>query len=166
MALVARGGMQRLGMAGPATVAAMVHAAAAFIGDPRVGSAVFRRPIFDRMAGGTIQSEQAGMVGRVTMAVRADCGQPGKLAGGMTVLAGHICMPAYQREPGKVVIEIGILPVRGVMAGRAVGAILARVLVILLVAGIAVRGSAQENPVEMTGFTRSFKVLSLQLEDR
>src|SRR5512139_86938 len=67
MAFVTCGGMQCLGMAGPAAAAAMVHAAAALIGNPRVRTAVFCRPIVNCMAGSTIQSEQAGMVGRVTM---------------------------------------------------------------------------------------------------
>ena len=84
----------------------------------------------------------------------------------MTILAGHIRVPPYQREPGEVMIEIGILPVGGVMTGRAVGAILAFVLILLLVAGIAVRGRAQEYPVDVAGFTRSFLVPPFQLKDR
>lgn len=54
MAFVACSGMQRLRMAGSTALAAMVHAAALFIGNPRVGAAILCRPVVDRMAGNTI----------------------------------------------------------------------------------------------------------------
>jgi hypothetical protein len=71
-------------------------------------------------------------------------------------------MPAYEREPGTVVIEIGILPIGGVMTGRAVGAILALVLIILLMAGIAVHGRALKNTVSVTGLAGDLLVLTFK----
>lgn len=75
-------------------------------------------------------------------------------------------MPAHQLKAGAVVIEIGVLPVGGSMTCRAVGAILALMFVILLMAGIAVPRSSQKDPVDVAGLARDFLVLSLQLEDR
>ena len=164
MAFGAGGRMKCLGMAGAATAAAVVHTAATFICDPRVRTAVFRRPILDRMAGDTVQSKQTGMVGWVDMAARANGGQAGKLAGGMTALAGHVRMPTYQSKPCSVVIEIGIFPVGGIMTGRAIGAVLALVFILLLMAGIAVRGRALKNPVSVAGVTGNLLVLTFKLK--
>lgn len=100
------------------------------------------------------------------MAARTYRGQTGKLTGGMTALAGHICVPAYQSKPGSVVIEIGILPIGGIMAGRAIGAILTIMGIVFLVAGIAVRGRTLENPVNVAGLARNLLVLSFKLESR
>jgi hypothetical protein len=61
-------------------------------------------------------------------------------------------------------IEIGILPVGGVMAGRAIGAILTFVRIILLMAGIAVRGRALENLVNVAGLAGNLLVLTFKLE--
>jgi hypothetical protein len=63
------------------------------------------------------------------------------------------------------VIEIGILPIRGIMAGRAIGSILTFVRIILLMAGIAVRGRAPENLVTVAGLTGNLLVLAFKLED-
>jgi hypothetical protein len=99
MTFCAGGRMKGLGMTGAAAAATVVHTAATFISYSRMRTAVFRRPIVDRMAGNTVQSEQTRMVGWVGMTTRTYRGQAGKLAGGMTALAGHICVPAYQSEP-------------------------------------------------------------------
>jgi hypothetical protein len=74
MAFGAGGCKQRFGMTGPASAAAMVHAAPALICDPRVGTAVSCRPIVNRVAGNTIQSKQSGMIGRVSMTTRTHRG--------------------------------------------------------------------------------------------
>ena len=104
------------------------------------------------------------MVGRVSMTAIALRGQARKLAGGMTILAGHIRMPAYESEPGTVVIEIGILPVGGVMTGRAIGTILTLVLIILLMTGIAVHGRALKNSVSVARLAGNLLVLTFKLE--
>jgi hypothetical protein len=57
MAFGAGGRMKGLSMAGAAPTTAVVHTAAPFICNPRVRTAIFRRPIFDRMAGNAVQSE-------------------------------------------------------------------------------------------------------------
>jgi hypothetical protein len=74
MALSTGSRVQCLGMTGSTAAATMVHAAAAFIGNPRVRTAVFCRPILDRVAGDTIQAKKAGMIGRVCMTARTDRG--------------------------------------------------------------------------------------------
>lgn len=84
----------------------------------------------------------------------------------MTVLAGHVRMTAYQRKRCPVMIEIGILPIGWIMTGRAIGAIISVVCIILLVAGIAIRGRALENLVDMAGVTGSFPVPAFKLEGR
>jgi len=68
MALGACGCMKGLGMAGAATASAVVHTAAPFICNPRVGASVFCRPVVNRMTGNAVQSKQTGMVGWVSMA--------------------------------------------------------------------------------------------------
>ena len=82
----------------------------------------------------------------------------------MTILAGHIRVSSYQREPGTVMIEIGVIPLGGGMTSRAVGAILAFMLVILLMAGIAVRGRALKNPVSVAGLAGNLLVLTFKLK--
>lgn len=52
------------------------------------------------------------------------------------------------------------------MAGRAIGAILAVMRVLLFMAGIAVAGRALEYLVDMAGFTGNFLVLAFELEGR
>ena len=82
----------------------------------------------------------------------------------MTILAGHIRMSADECETGTVVIEIGIFPVGGIMTGRAIGAVLALVFILLLMAGIAVRGRALKNPVSVAGVTGNLLVLTFKLK--
>lgn len=94
MALCACGRAQGLCVAGPAAAAAVIDAAAAFIGNTRVWTFVNRRPIAGRVAGGALQAEHAGMEGRIGMAACTGRGQTGKLAGGMTALALDACMCA------------------------------------------------------------------------
>lgn len=129
-------------VAGTTGTAAMVHAAAPFIGDARMRTVIRRRPAAGRMAGGAVQPEHPGMVGRIGMAVCAGCRKAGELSRCMASFTGQAGMPARQWEIAEVVIEGYILPARWSMAGGAVRAVLAVMLVVLLVAGIAVGGSA------------------------
>lgn len=84
----------------------------------------------------------------------------------MAPLTSQAYMPAGQREGAQVVIEIGIFPSRGVMAGGAVHAILSGMFISLLVAGVAIHRCAFELPVHMAGLTSNFRVLALQFECR
>ena len=68
----------------------------------------------------------------------------------MALLASQPHVPAGQREGAQVVVEVGILPIRRVMTGGAIRAILPGMFVILLVAGITVHGRAFILSVYMT----------------
>ncbi len=73
-------------------------------------------------------------------------------------------MPAGQRKFGGIVIEMHIIPTGGVMADRAVTAILTTMGILLFVAGVTVCRSALEYLVDMAGFTRNFLVLAFEFE--
>ena len=75
-------------------------------------------------------------------------------------------MPACKRKPAEVVIEICILPIGRVMAGGTVAPILAVMLIVLLVAGIAICRGANENLIDMAGFAGRLRMLAFQLESR
>ena len=84
----------------------------------------------------------------------------------MTLLTSQTDMATREREIGLVMIEGDILPTDGLMAGGAVCAIFAAVLIVLLVAGIAVGWRADKNLIDVTRLTGCFRMLALQLERR
>src|SRR5688572_13793945 len=84
----------------------------------------------------------------------------------MALLASQSHMLACQWEGAQVVIEVGILPVRRIMTGSAIGAKLPFVFVILLMAGKTVRGRTSKLSVHMARFTSNFTVPALQFESR
>lgn len=128
----------------------MMNTAAPLIGNARVRTGILGRPIIDGVTSHTIESEHPGMERRVAVAVVAHPRQPGELTRRVTALARHSRVAAYQWEFGTVVIEVGIVPTGGVMAESTIRAIFAVVLIILLMAGIAIRGCALELLVYMT----------------
>ena len=75
-------------------------------------------------------------------------------------------MRAGQREVAAVMVEIRILPVGRVMAGRAICAKLTVMLVILSVAGITVHRCCLVLSIHMTRLTANFGVFSFQFERR
>jgi len=84
----------------------------------------------------------------------------------MTALTGQSCVATCQRETAAVVIEINIIPTGWIMTGRTIGTKLTVVIIILLVTGITVGRCTFENIILMTGLTRNFRMLTLQLERR
>ena len=66
--------------------------------------------------------------------------QSGKLTGGMALLASQAHMGACQREVAQVMVKGGVLPIGRIVAGSAIRAKLTVMLVILLMAGVAIRG--------------------------
>lgn len=104
------------------------------------------------VAGGAVCPKRAGVEGRVGMAVDARGSRPRELAVNVALFAVNLLMRARQREVGFIVIEANAIPGGRRVAGGTVRAKLARVFVILLVAGKAVRRCAFEDAVLMTLF--------------
>ena len=73
-------------------------------------------------------------------------------------------MRARQGESTEIMIKAGIMPIRGVMTGRAVAPILTVMLIILLMAGITIGGCALVLLILVTGLTSNLAVLSFQFE--
>ncbi len=92
----ARRAVQALGMAILTGCAAVIDASATIvvISDVRMRTAISRRPVVHGMTGRAVQSEQAGVIGRVAMTACAGCRNLDKLAAGVTALALHAGMPA------------------------------------------------------------------------
>lgn len=82
----------------------------------------------------------------------------------VTRLALDACMPARQRKSGFVVIEGGVLPSAGVMAGGAIRAELTVMRVPRGVTGKTRFGRPLENVVHVTGFTLHIDVEAGQRE--
>ena len=85
--------VERLGMAITAGSAAVVDSTPAFIGNARMRTAIFGRPVVHRMTGSAVESEQAGMISRVSMAARTGGGDLHKFSASMTALTGQTHMP-------------------------------------------------------------------------
>lgn len=73
-------------------------------------------------------------------------------------------MATRQREVAPVMIEGGILPIGRRMAGGAIGAVPAIVLIILFMTGVTISGCALINTIPMTGFAFCFGMLALQFK--
>lgn len=146
----------------------MIDASAAIIvvTDIRMGTSISRRPVIHGMTGGAVESEQTGVIGRVAMTACAGCRDLDKPAAFMTALALHAGMPACQRKVTAVVVEIGILPIGGDMAGSTIRAICAIMLIVLPVTGITVHRRAFISPVDMTRLAVCFRMFPLQFEGR
>jgi hypothetical protein len=84
----------------------------------------------------------------------------------MTLLTGQPRVLARQWKGTQVVIEIGILPIRGVMTSGAIRAKLTIMFIILLVAGVAIHRGAFELSIHMAGLTINFCVFAFQFECR
>jgi len=84
----------------------------------------------------------------------------------MALLASQTHMPARQWKGAQVVVEVGILPIRWIMTGGAIRAILPGVFVIRLVAGIAVHGRVFELSIRVTRLAGDLRMRSFQFEDR
>lgn len=84
----------------------------------------------------------------------------------MTLLTCQARVGAGQREVAEVVVKVCIMPIRGVMAGGAIGAVLTVVIIILLMTGITIHRRASGLPVYMTRLTGYICVFALQLESR
>jgi hypothetical protein len=141
---------QGLRMAIAAGGATMVDTTPPFIGNARVRTVIFRKPITCAVALRAVQAEHAGMEDRVSMTARACRGYSGELPGGVTFLASCSRMSAGQGEVAAAVIEGGIFPTGGVMTGRTVRAKLPVVPVILLMARVTICWRAFELLVDMT----------------
>ena len=82
----------------------------------------------------------------------------------MTFLTSYIHMSAGQGELTLIMIEVHMIPTRGVMTGRAVFTKLTTVCVISLMARIAIQGRAFELLVHMARLTGDVNVSALQFE--
>lgn len=164
----ARRAVQCLGMAILTGRAAVIDASAAIviISNIRMGTLISRRPLIHGMTGCAVESEQAGMIGRVAMTTCTGCRDLDKPAAFVTALALHAGMPASQREVAAVVVEIRILPIGGVMAGSTIRAVLAFVLIVLPVTGITVHWRAFVLPVDMARLAVRFCMFPFQFEGR
>ena len=164
----ARRAVQCLGMTILAGCAAVINASAAIIviTDIRMGTSISRRPVFHGMAGCAVESEQAGMIGRVAMTACAGCRDLDKPAAFVTALALHAGMPTYQGEVAAAVVEIRILPIGGVMTGSTICAIPAIVLILLPVTVITVHRRAFILPVDVARLAVRFRMFPFQFEGR
>ena len=99
-----------------------------------------RRPGACAVAGDTVRAEFAGMFSRFGMAGNAGGIQPLEPAVLMAILTSRIQMFACQGEIGTAVIEFRIPPAGWIMAGRAIGAELPFMLILVLMAGITILG--------------------------
>ena len=158
--------VEGLGMALTAGSAAVIHSATALIGNTRVWTAIFRRPVIHRMAGGTVEPEQARMINRVTVTIGTGGGDFHELAAFMTALTGHPHMPAGQRKITEIMVEIGILPIGWVVAGGAVRAVLPLMFIVLPVTGVAIHRCVLVLPGDMAGFAGYFCMLAFEFESR
>jgi len=92
------------------------------------------------MTGITVRTVLPIMAVIILMAGMAVVGSTHENAIDMTALAGRVRVLTGQLESGQVVVECRWCPAGGGMAATATYAVLAVVSVILLVAGIAIRG--------------------------
>jgi len=90
------------------------------------------------VAGGAVHAKQSKVEHRVGMATNALRGRPRKLCASMTLLALQAFVRARQREGATRVIEIRVVPIVCVVAGRAVRAKLAIMFVVARVTGITI----------------------------
>ena len=79
----------------------------------------------------------------------------------MATLTGYAGVTSGQGELRLIVIEIYVIPGRGIVTGRAVLAKLTVVSILLLMAGIAIGWRARKYIVAMAGLTRSLGVFAL-----
>lgn len=142
----------------------MIDSPAALISNAGVPTLVYGIPIVGGVTAGTVQAEHPGVKDRVAVTARAVGGQPGELTRGMATLARHSCMPTRQWKVTAVVIEIDMLPTRGIMTRRTIGAILTVMFIIQLMAGITVAGCALMLLILVARFTGYFAMLAFQFE--
>ena len=69
-----------------------------------------------------------------------------------------------QGEVAEAMVEVRVMPIRRVMAGGTIRAILTVMLIILLVAGDTIHGRALELVVHMTGLTSYICVFAFQFK--
>ena len=79
----------------------------------------------------------------------------------MAAFTGYTSVTAGQGEHRAIVIEIYVIPARGIMTGRTVPAKLTVVSILLLMAGIAIGWRAHKYIVTMAGLTRSLGMFAL-----
>lgn len=84
----------------------------------------------------------------------------------MATLTSYSGVSTGQWEVAAVMIEISILPIGGIMAGSAIRAIFAIVLVIFPVTGVTIHGRTFELPVYVAGLASRLRVFALQFERR
>jgi len=82
----------------------------------------------------------------------------------MALFTGHIHVCARQWEVGKVMVKTCAFPIIRSMASRAIGAELAIVLVILLMARVAILRRAFEHVIDMALVTFHFGMFTFQFE--
>lgn len=90
--------------------------------------------------------------------------QPGKLTGGMTLLASQAHMRTGQWEVAAAVVEGRILPIRWVVTGGTVRAKLTVVFIVLSMAGVTIRGRARKNIVLVAILTGCICVPAFEFE--
>ena len=84
----------------------------------------------------------------------------------VTLLTGDTHMRARQREVGKVMIEVGILPFIRRVTATTVRAKLTVVFVVLLMAGVTIGGRTCEDIILMTTFAGDSRVPAFEFESR
>jgi hypothetical protein len=148
----AGGGGQVDGVARAAALAAMVDTTAALTSNARVWAVIYgRNPGTGVMALGTgLSPEHPGMEARIVVAAGTCAGCAFEDVIDVAFFAGNLGVSAIQFERRKVMVEGGITPIGGGMAGAAFLAKFTVVLVILFVAGKTVRGCALVDAVEVT----------------
>jgi hypothetical protein len=112
----------------------------------------------------TLGTQHSSVEYRIFVASQTLGRKPGKLTICMAILATHVNMSTGQREVAQVVVKCSLFPIEGSMAGSAVRAKATIVLIILLMAGITIRGRALKNTILMARLAADFGVFPLQLE--
>jgi len=134
------------------------------IHDGGMGSVILREPIERGVAGSAIRAEHSGVESRISMAAGACGWQPFKLTRCMTFLTGHQRMYTCQRETAFAVIEGNFIPRRSLMAGCAICAKLAVVVIILLMARDTSRGRTLVHIVDVALFAFDAGMCAAQFE--
>ena len=82
----------------------------------------------------------------------------------MTFLTSHAHVSAGQGEPALIMIEVHVIPTRGVMTGRAILPKLSIVLIVQLVTGITILRSSLELMIDMARLTSYIYMPAFQFE--
>lgn len=113
-----------------------------------------------------IRAKHARMEDRVCMTTRTRGWKACELTCCMALLTSHAFVTTSQWEVRPVMVEVCLIPVRGIMTSTAIHTKLPIMLIILLMAGITIGGRAGKLFVDMTRLTIHTGMCPLKFERR